>query len=254
MISGNSNAGVMITDAGTNSNQVINNLIGTESNGSVRLDNRGPGVLIQNQASNNAIGTSGAGNVISGNTGDGVDITGLRAHRVNNVFGNDIGVDANGNAVPDDGNGVLIQNAANNHVGGTFNGGAQGNTIENNIEAGVLVTGASATGDSILNNTFANNGGLPIDLEQNANGGITPPLFTVQVGSGPNGGGLTDEAQVQGSAGTTYEIQFSSSPTRLADTLLSQTAHFLDAVFVTVSNNGFVNTPLPTRLQGTNTS
>ena len=80
------------------------------------------------------------------------------------------------------------------------------------------MTGTSATGDSILNNTFANNGGLPIDLEQGANGGINPPLFTVLVGA--NGGGsLTEDAQVQGSAGGRYEVQFSSSPTRQADTL-----------------------------------
>ena len=139
VISGNLQAGVVITDAGTNFNQVLNDLIGMEGNGSVRLDNRASGVLIENQASSNTIGTTGAGNVISGNVGNGIEIAGAGTSD-NNVFANLIGVDADGDSRPNDGDGVLIQNAANNHIGGMFGATVQGNTIDDNFDAGVFVT------------------------------------------------------------------------------------------------------------------
>ena len=125
----------MVTGPGTSSNQVINNLIGTESNGSVRLDNRGQGVVIENQASNNQIGASGSVTSFRATPATALKSSGSGTSS-NNIVDNMIGVDMHGNDVANDGNGVLIQDATNNHVGGAFNGDNQGNTIENNVEAG----------------------------------------------------------------------------------------------------------------------
>ncbi len=242
VISGNSQAGVVLTDPGTTANLLINNSIGTELSTGTPLANRGPGVLVENQASSNQLGGSGAGNVISGNLGDGIDLIGSGTS-LNNIFDNMIGVNSlNTFDVPNGGAGVLIQNAANNHIGGTFGSSEnEGNTIAGNNAAGVSISGAGASGDSVLDNNFADNGGLPIDLENGANQGINPPLFTVEVGKN-GGGGLTEEAQVPTSSGT-YEIQFYWSPSRSSSTLLSQTANYVGSSTVVLSGT-FLNVDL----------
>ena len=180
--------------------------------------------------------------MISGNLGDGVDLIGSGTS-LNNIFDNLIGVNSlNSVDVPNGGDGVLIQNAANNHIGGTFGSAdKEGNTIAGNNAAGVAISGASATGDSVLNNNFADNGGLPIDLENGANQGINPPLFTVEVGKN-GGGGLTEAAQIPAGSGT-YEIQFYSSLARSSSTLLSQTANFVGTATATPSGS-FANVDL----------
>ena len=253
LISGNQQAGVEITDPFTNQNQVLNNLIGTQTNGTVRLDNSGPGVLIQSEAADNSIGAPGAGNVISGNTGDGVSLLGVGTTG-NNIFANKIGADINGNAganLGNLGNGVFIQDASANHIGGSLGTGVQpsdGNIISDNFDAGVVVSGAFTDGDSILSNVLSGNGTLGIDLEDGANNAMTPPLFTVVIGIN-GGGGLTDAAQVVGTEGT-YLVQFFSSPTRTVDTLRAQAAHFVASATVQLTSNGFVNTPLPSPAPG----
>jgi hypothetical protein len=233
----------------------LNNLVGTQPSGVVRNDNKGPGVLIQNQASFNMIGSAGAGNVISGNDTDGVRITGMGTTG-NNIFANMIGVDTLGEPETNLGNGVFIQDAGGNNIGGIFNQNATqiettaatGNNISDNQETGVVVTGSTATGDSILNNIIAGNPDGTIDLEQGANGRITPPLYSVEEGLF-GGGSLTDTAQAVGPQGT-YLIEFFSSPTRLADTLRGQAAHFLGANPVTITGNGFAFATLPAPAPG----
>ena len=76
LISGNTNVGVEIAQAGTTGNVVQGNLIGTKADGTTALAN-GLGVFVTGTAANTIGGTAaGAGNVISGNTGDGVNIGG----------------------------------------------------------------------------------------------------------------------------------------------------------------------------------
>ncbi len=116
LISGNENAGVRLTGAGTDTNVVAGNWIGTNLTGSTALGNGGVsqfdsfnndiagGVVVENGASDNLIGTSGqsaddAGerNVISGNASYGLDVNG--AGTAGNVFaGNFIGTDPTGTA------------------------------------------------------------------------------------------------------------------------------------------------------------
>ena len=111
--------------------------------------NGAEGVLIA--SSSNTVGgdTAGAGNLISANIGDGVHITGLAATR-NRVEGNYIGIGPGGGFLfgagnPGNlGNGVLIENASDNRIGGPNK--VQGNVISANKGAGVKITGPSATG------------------------------------------------------------------------------------------------------------
>src|SRR5262249_9677726 len=85
--------------------------------------------------------------------------------------------------------GVWIDNAPNNFVGGTAESMANGilegefNFIKYNLQSGgVVVTGSSATGNSILHNYIYGNAGLGIDL---GNDGVTGnDLFDND--SGPN--------------------------------------------------------------------
>ena len=85
VISGNDN-GVELDDSGQN--LVLGNLIGTDTTGTVALDNSGAGVLIDNGSSSNTIGggTTAAANVISGNTGYGIQVDG--ATTIGNVVAN----------------------------------------------------------------------------------------------------------------------------------------------------------------------
>src|SRR5262249_52624485 len=71
IISGNTKTGVWISDAGTTSNLLLGDWIGTDITGTARVPNRNFGVKILNGASGNTVG---AGNVISGNSNNGVYI------------------------------------------------------------------------------------------------------------------------------------------------------------------------------------
>lgn len=176
LISGNSEAGVLITGvaaAGEDSNVVQNNLIGTNALGVAGLPNaesatglnRG-GVLIV-EAGGVRVGGAGVGNVISGNNGIGVIISGSVVEggdpaRDNVVQGNLIGVAADGTtALANSGDGIEITNGQSTFIGGTNSG--EGNSIRFNTANGVALTGGLVVGgasnyNSILNNTIASNG------------------------------------------------------------------------------------------------
>ncbi len=118
------------------------------------------GVWVLNSPGNTIGGTNaGAANVISGNN-DGVILDGSGTTG-NLVQGNFIGTDNTGttpirNAV----DGVLITNSAsNNTIGGS--GATAGNTIADNIGAGVDVL--SGTGNAILSNSIFANHRVGID-------------------------------------------------------------------------------------------
>ncbi len=104
VISANMYEGVVISDAGTNSNTVAGNYIGTNAAGTAPLPNGSDGIDILDGAQSNLIGTSGSGagvaaeaNVIAGNTDLGVEIQGTSsgANTTNNtIAGNYIGTNA----------------------------------------------------------------------------------------------------------------------------------------------------------------
>lgn len=155
VISGNGNDGIQIS-SGATANSVLGNLIGTNITGAVALPNRRHGVAIFD-ASGNTIGTAGtastsapAGNVISGNQGSGVLISGASSGTAtaNKVLGNFIGLDTTGMiAVPNVQDGVLIQSAASNIIGGATADAR--NVISGNGSAGVVITGTGAKGNAV---------------------------------------------------------------------------------------------------------
>jgi titin len=131
VISGNTDGGVLITGAGTSTNLVEGNYVGTDVAGTGAVGNDG-GVFILSGATGNTIGgtTAAARNVISGN-GTGVLI--LDNSSTNNkVLGNFVGTNA----------------------GGT---GALGNTV--------FGIGTDADRTTIQGNVVSGNGGDGIDLD-----------------------------------------------------------------------------------------
>ena len=149
-ISGNSGAGILITDAGSAFNTVVGNFIGTDLTVTLSLANLQDGVKIDG-APNNNIGFGGATkNVISANDGNGVFITGAGAIRntvQNNVIGTDqMGVQALGNL----GRGVLIQDASFTLVGSRLLNPA--NVISGNHADGVAILGANAQNNAVYDN------------------------------------------------------------------------------------------------------
>ena len=164
VISGNTIYGVYLGYNGTSGNVVLGNLIGTDIHGTATLGNSA-GVGIALAKGNTVGGTfSGAANVISGNSASGVQLYGSGT-RGNVVLGNLIGTDITGTTILGNSkNGVIIQGATANTVGGTSSGAANvicGNkygvylgysgTI-GNVVLGNLI-GTDKTGTAILGNT-----------------------------------------------------------------------------------------------------
>ena len=123
IISGNG-GGIGINGAGTDSNTVVGNYIGTDITGTIDLGNSGDGIAITNGAQHNTIGGPNPGemNIISGNGGAGIRID---QSDFNSVVGNYIGTDVTGAVdLGNDWNGIYI----------AF--GAQYNTVKGNVVSG----------------------------------------------------------------------------------------------------------------------
>ena len=181
LISGNDGDGVHINGGGTSGNLVEGDYIGVNASGLAGLGNRNNGVFILGGASNNTIGGlgSGSGDVISGNGQNGVDISDSNTSG-NVVEGDDIGVSANGSAaVPNDEDGVFMQNQASyNTIGGTTT--AARNVISGNFDDGILLTDFSTSSNAIQGNYIGSdasgqhalpnsNDGIQIDNQANVN-------------------------------------------------------------------------------------
>jgi hypothetical protein len=150
LISGNSLGGVSLNGAGAASNLVQGNSIGTDATGRLALGNKLSGVTILTGNSNLIGGaTAAARNVISANKLAGVYIS---TNSVGNlVQGNYIGVDATGaNALGNATNGISIDSASFNIVGGTTSGAR--NVVSGNMTYGIEIYNATATGNSIQGN------------------------------------------------------------------------------------------------------
>ncbi len=203
VISGFGGNGISIS--GSN-NIIEGNFIGTTPDGTDNQGNSGSGVSITPlptpsppPTDNNRIGgtTAAARNLISGNFGNGVEIN--RASG-NLVQGNIIGTNINGTAaLGNSGAGVSIFEANNNIIGGATAGVS--NLISANGsegEAGVSISGSSATGNLVqgnfigtdLNGTavLGNSGaGVQISAGSNTVGGTTSTARNLISGNGANG-------------------------------------------------------------------
>ena len=118
-------------------NVIQGNYIGVNANGDEALGNQREGIDISTSSSDASVTgtivggtTPGAGNLISGNNFDGILIGSFTTSNTT-VQGNRIGTDATGMiAIPNDGDGVRIEHAKNNLIGGSAPGA--GNLISGN--------------------------------------------------------------------------------------------------------------------------
>ena len=152
LISGNAQAGVLLSGTGTSRNRIENNLIGTDTSGRLRLPNGEGGVAIVAGAQDNEVGSGapGSGNLISGNDRDGVALGG-RGTSGNTVVGNRIGTDPEGAfAVPNAAFGVLVTGGASgNEIGGTI---GRPNVISGNVQNGVVLFAEQTSDNRITHN------------------------------------------------------------------------------------------------------
>jgi hypothetical protein len=152
VISGNDFFGVRIEGSGTTGNTVSGNYIGTDESGTDDLGNTLDGVFIVGGAQNNTVGgdTDGERNVISGNDMYGVRIEDSGTTG-NTISGNYIGTDESGTDERGNvSNGVSIDGAQNNTVGGATDG--ERNVISGNGGFGVFIFGSDATGNTVSGN------------------------------------------------------------------------------------------------------
>ncbi|MFK8056742.1 MAG: beta strand repeat-containing protein, partial [Saprospiraceae bacterium] len=214
VISGNVDDGVYIGYTGANLNAVIaGNYIGTDVTGNAAVGNGDYGVETTQDNTNTRVGTNGDGvndvaerNIVSGNNGGGIAFQSVND---GTAAGNYIGVGADGvTALGNDGDGVRINGLGpeGNGIGcsSTFtntNLNEIGNIIRNNTGNGIFVTSGASDNNCLRNNSFGNNGGLAIDLQdpgvdRNDNGdsdGGANDLFNMPIieSSTLNGNSLT---------------------------------------------------------------
>lgn len=155
--SGNTQMGVLLQNAGTSSNTVAGNYLGTNATGTAAVPNGTHGVSITNSATGNTVGglTGTAGNLISGNTGKGIAIEGSTVSG-NTVLGNLIGLNASGTtAIPNGSHGLYVLDSPSNTIGGTT--AAARNVISGNTASGVYILGATATSNVVSGNYVGTN-------------------------------------------------------------------------------------------------
>lgn len=182
VISGNDLQGVHL--AGSGGNQIIGNLIGTTVSGDAALANGsavylGDGVRIEGGGFNVIGGdTAAERNVLSGNFDDGIDV---RDGSVGNqVLGNYIGVNKAGTGVLGNGaDGVFIQDAAENLVGGTTTGEA--NVIGGNGYNGVFLYGDAH--DNTVAGNFIGTNAAGADLGNGKVAQFADGVFFAQFGA-----------------------------------------------------------------------
>ncbi|HNQ68642.1 MAG TPA: NosD domain-containing protein [Bacteroidales bacterium] len=131
VISGNTSAGILISKS--NQNQIKGNKIGTDISGLSQIANEN-GLMIDSSI-NNIIGGENINdrNIISGNNQSGIVISG-RTSTQNQILGNYIGTDLNGEAKLSNLYGIAITKAFDNIIG-------PDNLISGNTDIGVLLTG-----------------------------------------------------------------------------------------------------------------
>ncbi len=136
--------GILITGSAATGTSVVNNYLGIDADGITLGPNADDGILVQGTP-----GVTIAFNLISGNKANGVHISSGATGAA--IFGNLIGTDvfganpkANGLA------GVFIDNTSGSQIGGTSSSAR--NVISGNTEDGILISGSSATGNTVAGN------------------------------------------------------------------------------------------------------
>ena len=150
VVVGSGVANVLVSGASATGTLIRGNFIGTDVTGTLGLFPTPYGIFINGSAGNTVGGTTaGLGNLIAASVSAGLSISNTGAFN-NLVVGNIIGRGANGGPTLSNMLGVLINNAANNTVGGSASGAA--NVIVGNTTNTIQVTGTGATGNQTSGN------------------------------------------------------------------------------------------------------
>jgi hypothetical protein len=164
IISGNLGDGVRLQDTDTQNNQVLGNLIGSQSHTFSDLGNTGNGVTIRSGASENTV--AGHNYLVYNSYGVVLDEDGT----LNNVI--------TANWIADsDFSGVYI------------GGGAKANTIgpenmiRSNLADGVVIESAVTYANVVTRNAIGENAAAGINLESGANHDIQPPVIAAIAGN-----------------------------------------------------------------------
>ena len=188
LISGNGKAGILLNGASSQLNQIFGNRIGTDATGTAKLGNALAGVTLTSAISNH-IGSAfpAARNIISGNQQDGIFFATNSAG--NRVQGNFIGVSVHGtNALGNGLNGVAIDSASDNLIGGNETGA--GNVISGNTNAGVWLFRAAATNNSVQGNFIGTDSAGRAALRNHTTGVLIEAPGNLIGGSVPGAGNL----------------------------------------------------------------
>ncbi len=145
LISGNTQFGIIIDGSSNvvNNTTIYNNAIGTNDNVNGAIPNGIDGINALG-VTNLTIGGTGTNqpNAISGNTNTGITVQATSTNGVT-IMANYIGVDFAGtNAIGNGGDGILVQNGADNVTIGGDSGSGEGNVISGN-GTGVNISSAS---------------------------------------------------------------------------------------------------------------
>ncbi|HXY72043.1 MAG TPA: hypothetical protein VEM41_05835, partial [Actinomycetota bacterium] len=187
VVSGNTLNGIVDENSG---DVIEGNYIGTNTAGTAAAGNTQDGIDVYSSDA-----TIGPGNVIAGNGFNGIEFQSSLAHD-DVVVGNRIGTNAAGSAaVPNARNGVYVHGDANSiAVGASGNG----NVISGNGQIGLVVVGATSSGDTAVGNLIGIDAGgtaaIPnevgvdlIDVSGLFIGGVTPDRRNVISGNQDEG-------------------------------------------------------------------
>jgi CSLREA domain-containing protein len=214
----NKKDGVRISGSNTDSNIVFDNRIGIQGNAAA--PNEKNGVAIDSGAQNNIIGGAPQlnffySNTISGNLENGILITGSGTNN-NMIKANAIGTNSDGDmAVPNQNNGVLIENGANHTMVGET---SVLNLISGNIGNGVMITGNGTNNNQVKFNYIGTddqgsqslgNGKNGVDIEAGAmlnviGENLVGKGFNVISGNGENGVLITGSGTDNNSVGQNF--------------------------------------------------
>jgi|GEM_PF-1509475 len=196
-------------DIATDNIRVTCNNIGTDLAGTAVSPNinQDSGIRFEGPATGNTIGGTGeaARNIISGNATVGIWLLSNTPGDVQNntIQGNYIGTDVTGtSAVANGGNGLQLQEANNNFIGGSLAG--QGNLISGNGQNGVFVGGNAGSDFNILKGNYIGTDATGIVAIPNFNSGVdvskgsnntfgTSVVGDRNIISGNNGNGMSLE-------------------------------------------------------------
>ena len=240
IISANVNPNIFISSNGL-ATVVQGNYVGTDVTGSIGLLNFSNGINIR--SSNNIIGDASAigRNVVSGNQQPDIYILGPGVSG-NKVIGNFVGIGVSGKDSLGDGNGIVIDNASNNTIGGSAPG-------ERNIVAGhafpaIFIKNPSATGNKIIGNYLGTDSSGTIRIGNSK--GIT---IDGAVGNTIGGKVASDGNLICSSSGYGVEIRNGASGTNILNNYIGTNSenetglgNDSDAIFInasqdTISNN-----------------